>query len=324
MMRDPEFWQKDGIAAKLLSPLSALWQAGTCVRGLTTTARHPGCPVFCVGNFTVGGAGKTPTAVALFELLSSLGRTPHFVSRGYGGSIRGPHRVDPISDTAAEVGDEPLLLANHGPAWISQDRAMGAEMARDKGANAIILDDGLQNPSLIKDCSFAVIDATYGIGNGRVMPAGPMREPLLTGLKKVRAIILIGTKTPAFITDLPASVPVLRAHIEPINDSAFEGKKVIAFAGIGRPQKFYDSLANVGADIVATHDFSDHHPFTEAELAALSTEADQKNAGLVTTQKDLMRLPSHSRNGISSLDIRLVFEAPDQLARIVNSVLADG
>lgn len=323
-MRDPRFWQKDGLVPKLLSPLSLLWRAGACVRAKTTTARHPGCPVFCVGNFTVGGAGKTPTSVALFDVLSALGRHPHFVSRGYGGSIAGPHRVDPDLDDASKVGDEPLLLAHHGPAWISRERFLGAEMARDAGADAIILDDGLQNPSLIKDCSFAVIDSNYGIGNGRVMPAGPMREPLISGLEKVHAIILIGDKTPDFITHLPASVPILRARIVPVNGDRFAGKNVVAFAGIGRPQKFYDSLALVGARIVATQDFDDHHVFAPDELTALRITAAKLDAELVTTQKDLMRLPSDSRNGINSLDIRLVFEAPDQLSQIVKTVLADG
>lgn len=323
-MRDPEFWQHDGVIPKLLSPLSAAWRAGTCFRKLTTTPRHPGCPVFCVGNFTVGGAGKTPTAVALYNLLTNLGRTPHFVSRGYGGSLEGPHRVNPGVDTADKVGDEPLLLAQHGPAWISRNRALGAEMAVDGGANAIILDDGLQNPTLIKDCSFAVIDSNYGIGNGRVMPAGPMREPLISGLEKVRAIILIGDKTPDFITRLPASVPVLRASIEAINADDFNQSRVLAFAGIGQPSKFYDSLQKAGAQIIQTRDFSDHHPFIAQELGDLRTEAARLDARLVTTQKDLMRLPFQDRDGISSLDIRLVFEAPDQLAKIVTSVLADG
>ncbi|MDG4718447.1 MULTISPECIES: tetraacyldisaccharide 4'-kinase [Thalassospira] len=323
-MRDPQFWKEDGLVPKLLSPASLLWRAGACIRTKTTTPRHPGCPVFCVGNFTVGGAGKTPTAVTLFDLLTAMGRNPHFVSRGYGGSITGPHRVDPSRDTASQVGDEPLLLAQHGPAWISRERFLGAEMARDAGADAIILDDGLQNPSIIKDCSFAVIDSNYGIGNGRVMPAGPMREPLISGLAKVRAIILIGDATPSFITNLPASVPVLRAHIAPVNGTDFAGKKVMAFAGIGRPQKFYDTLASVGAEIVATQDFDDHHAFNADELSALQIKSAGLGAQLVTTQKDLMRLPSGSRSGINSLDIRLAFDAPDQLAQIVKTVLADG
>lgn len=323
-MRDPQFWQHEGFLAKALSPLSIAWRAGACLRKLTTTARHPGCPVFCVGNFTVGGAGKTPTAVALYELLTKLGRTPHFVSRGYGGSLEGPHQVDPTVDSAAKVGDEPLLLAQHGPAWISRNRALGAEMAKNAGADAIILDDGLQNPSLIKDCSFAVIDSNYGIGNGRVMPAGPMRETLISGLEKIRAIILIGDETPEFITHLPASVPVLRATVEPTNGAEFDQCRVVAFAGIGRPSKFYDSLKQVGADIVETRDFPDHHPFTSEELTDLRAAAARCDARLVTTQKDLMRLPSANRDGISSLDIRLAIETPDQLEKIVKSVLADG
>jgi len=323
-MRDPRFWQEDGILATAMTPLSLLWRAGGCVRTMKTTPRHPGCPVFCVGNFTVGGAGKTPTALALFDLLTALGRTPHFVSRGYGGSMRGPHRVDPESDRADQVGDEPLLLAARGPAWVSRERFLGAEMARTAGADVIILDDGLQNPSLIKDCSFAVIDSQYGIGNGRVIPAGPMREPLDSGLEKVRAIILIGDETPDFITNLHASVPVVRARIETENGADFAHQRVLAFAGIGRPAKFYESLQQCGAMIAETQNFADHHPFSTQELSDLRTRAQTLGARLVTTQKDLMRLPSENRSGISSLNIRLVFDAPDQLNQIVKTVLADG
>lgn len=323
-MRDPQFWQHDGLIAKTLGPLSSFWRLGACLREMKTTARHPGCPVFCVGNFTVGGTGKTPTALALYDLLRAMGRTPHFVSRGYGGSIAGPHRVDPATDTARQVGDEPLLLAAQGPVWIARERILGAEMARADGADCIILDDGLQNPSLIKDCSFAVVDSHYGIGNGRVIPAGPMREPLAKGLEKIRAIILVGDRTPSFITGLQASIPILRATIEPQNGTEFSGRKVLAFAGIGRPAKFHASLQQVGAQIVETRDFPDHHMFTPAELDDLRRRAQTLGAQLVTTEKDLVRLPTAQREGINSLRVKLTFAAPARLSQIVKTVLTDG
>ncbi|MCC9624324.1 tetraacyldisaccharide 4'-kinase [Thalassospira sp. MA62] len=322
-MREPAFWKKNGFAARALGPVSALWRAGAGIRRLTTTPRHPGCPVFCVGNFTVGGAGKTPSAIALCHLLRSMGHNPYFVSRGYGGSTEGPHRVDPIADDAAKVGDEPLLLAQHAPVWISRERILGAEMAVADGADCIILDDGLQNPSVIKDCSFAVVDAGYGIGNGRVIPAGPMRESLISGLEKVHAIILIGDQTPDFITTLPASVPILRAGIIARNGDDFAGKKVFAFAGIGRPAKFYDTLRDIGADIVQTRDFADHHPYVPDELADMHRVAHSLGAELVTTQKDLMRLPSNQRSAINSLEISLAFDAPNQLYQIVKTVIGN-
>ncbi|WP_339862626.1 tetraacyldisaccharide 4'-kinase [Thalassospira alkalitolerans] len=323
-MRAPDFWQTDAMMARALSPLSWLWRAGAGIRAMTTTMRHPGCKVFCVGNFTIGGAGKTPTAQALYQTLRDLGVEAHFLSRGYGGKLAGPHRVDPTKDTASDVGDEPLLLAQSGPAWISRDRGIGAEAACNAGAQAIILDDGLQNPSVIKDCSFAVIDSGFGIGNGRVIPAGPMRETLEQGLAKIRAIILIGDGNPAFLDTLPASVPILRARVVARNGPAFTGRRVVAFAGIGRPAKFYDSLRAVEANIVETVDFADHHVFHKDELAALRHKATSQDADLVTTEKDLMRLPSTERDGISALGIRLEFDAPEQLVNIVSAVLSDG
>ena len=322
-MRAPDFWLTDGCMAKALSPFSLLWRAGAGIRAMTTTMRHPGCKVFCVGNFTIGGAGKTPTAIALYHTLHKMGISAHFLSRGYGGKETGPHRVDPMQDAASDVGDEPLLLARTAPTWISRDRGMGAETARNAGAEAIILDDGLQNPSLIKDCSFAVVDSVFGIGNGRIIPAGPMRETLEQGLAKVRAIILIGDGNPPFLKNLPASVPVLRARVVPCNGADFAGRRVLAFAGIARPAKFHDSLRAVGADIVATVDFADHHPFRPHELADLRQRAASLNAELVTTEKDLMRLPVAARNDIRTLDIVLEFEAPDQLEKIITAVLSD-
>lgn len=323
-MYAPDFWQKDGLVARLLTPASWAWQAGGCWREATTTAWHPGCPVFCVGNFTVGGAGKTPTALALYDILAELGVTPHFLSRGYGGRLAGPHRVDLQSDAASDVGDEPLLLARRGTAWISRDRADGARQAKAAGAQAIIMDDGLQNPSLIKDFSLAVIDGANGIGNGRVMPAGPLREPLSRGISRIKAAIIIGKDETDIRSKLPKDLPVFTARITVKNANDVAGKKAIAFAGIGRPAKFYHSLAQCGATIVAKRDFADHHAYDEAEIADLWRLAEKENAVLVTTEKDLVRLPSRLQNGITTLQIGLIFDDRDGIKQLVETVLPHG
>ncbi|MDP2699635.1 tetraacyldisaccharide 4'-kinase [Thalassospira sp.] len=323
-MQAPDFWKTNGGLATFLSPLSFLWRAGACWRTATSTARHPGGKVICVGNFTIGGAGKTPTVLALYDILRDLGIHPHFLSRGYGGTQTGPHRIDPKHDTATDVGDEPLLLSQYGPAWVARNRADGAQAARDAGAGVILLDDGLQNPTLIKDCSLAVIDGAYGIGNGKVIPAGPMREPLKQGIAKVRAVILIGDDQTGFCPKLPTEMPVFKARITPQNGDEFTRKRVVAFAGIGRPAKFYDSLRACGADMIATRDFADHHVFSSSELTQLRHDADSQRAILVTTEKDFMRLPVADRHGISPLRVRLEFQDRAAVLHLMETVITHG
>ncbi len=295
-MREPSFWwDKAGCAAWLLQPLALIYGAVAAHR-LRRTGTQAGIPVICVGNFTLGGAGKTPTAIAVARLLAESGEAPFFLSRGYGGRLAGPLRVDPALHSAADVGDEPLLLARHAPTVVSHDRVAGAAFAREAGAEVIVMDDGLQNPSLQKDLTIAVIDARRGIGNGFVFPAGPLRAPLKAQLEKTHCILLIGDgrQTPSAIAGLTHAErrPLLRARLEPDGGAvkALGRRKVLAFAGIGDPEKFFMTLASVGLEAVAEESFPDHHPYTGDDAERLLALCETKNLVPVTTEKDLVRL----------------------------------
>ncbi len=323
-MHAPDFWQNDNLIARALSPASWLWRAGAAWRNATTTALHPGCGVICLGNFTVGGAGKTPAAQTVYDILTRLGHHPHFLSRGYGGSQIGPHRVDPSSDTARDVGDEPLLLSQKGPAWVARNRAAGAEAIAAAGADVIIMDDGLQNPSVIKDLGIVVIDGATGFGNERVLPAGPLRETLTSGFSRVRAAIIIGEDKTGLAAQMPKHISVFNAKIRPENPDDFKDQKVLAFAGIGRPGKFYKSLSDCGAEVALARDFADHHFYSPDELATLRSDAQRANATLVTTEKDLVRLPLGDRHGIKTLRIALEFDDLPGITQLIETVFANG
>jgi tetraacyldisaccharide 4'-kinase len=260
-----------------------------------TVPERVSVPVVCVGNFTAGGAGKTPTAIAVAERLTLLGETPHFVSRGYGGKETGPILVDPSQHMSQDVGDEPLLLSQHSPAWVSADRVAGALAAESAGASIILLDDGFQNPTLHKDLSLVVVDTGSGVGNGTVLPAGPLREPLEAAFKRTHALISLGSVPLAgTLLDLArmSAVPVLTAQLQPASHEASKlvNQKLIAFAGIGRPEKFFSTLQEFGAEIVRQRPFPDHHPFSEADARELLDLAAETDATLVTTEKDMVRL----------------------------------
>lgn len=313
-MTPPAFWanppNRPGVLAHLLSPLSTLYAKATA-RRLQNGPRHRvDIPVICVGNINAGGTGKTPTVIALCELAHSMGKAPHIVSRGYGGTLEGPVRIDPTTHNADEAGDEPLLLAAFAPTWVAKDRTKGAAAAKAAGADLIILDDGFQNPSLHHDLSIIVIDAAAGFGNGRVIPAGPLREPVTTGLKRADFTLQIGAdhdiKTLTHDWPQLQSLPSLTATLTPLETGMhWPGTKVIAFAGIGRPQKFFDTLQSLGANIVATHALADHATLPTALLQRLLREARAQNAQLVTTEKDATRLPHTFRLDILTLPVRL-------------------
>jgi tetraacyldisaccharide 4'-kinase len=276
--------------------------------------------VVCVGNINVGGTGKTPTVIALLEILRDQGITAHVVSRGHGGSEIGPLLVDERKHSADEVGDEPLLISAFGPCWVAKDRTAGAKAAIEAGAQAILLDDGFQNPSLHKDLSIVVVDAEIGFGNGRVMPAGPLREPLTDGLSRADVVIPIGS--PAAQKRLSAQVtnPIWPGELRALETGMdWSGTRFIAFAGIGRPGKFFATLEALGANVVATHAFPDHAPYTDTILQRLKAEAKAKSAQLVTTEKDMARLPVDFRRDALALPVRLVFKDPE----VVKSVLKD-
>lgn len=326
-MRPPGFWQagSNHPMARLLAPLGTLYGAAGARRMDRHGERAP-CPVICLGNFTLGGAGKTPSALAVAAILRQMGETPVFLSRGYGGRLAGPARVDTTAHSATEVGDEPLLLARAAQAVIARDRLAGAALCRSLGATAIVMDDGLQNPSLVKDLSFAVVDAAAGFGNGRAFPAGPLRVPLDRQWPHVAGVILVGQGAAGEAVAAQAGargLPVHRARLVP-QRTDLAGRRWLAFAGIGRPEKFFATLRDQGAMLVATHAFPDHHSYRASEWAALGAEADRLGARLITTEKDAMRLPPDVRASIAVLPVMLTFAQPDSLRRQIAQALASG
>ncbi len=307
-MREPAFWQaRTSWQSRLLSPLGAVYGAITARRMARPGARV-GVPVFCVGNYHVGGAGKTPTVLALAAVLTSLGERPWVVSRGYGGKLAGSVVVDAAHHAAADVGDEPLMMAATLPVVVSRDRAAGARLACAQGASVIVLDDGFQNPALVKDASVIVIDGGRGLGNGLVFPAGPLRAPLGPQFARTDAMIVVGEGTAARTVAAVVTSrhkPVLPARVvpEPASVAALTGHRVLAFAGIGDPGRFFATLRTSGIDVAAEKIFPDHHPFSPSEIKALTAEAARANLTLVTTEKDFVRLRSDPRLGAEAAGI---------------------
>jgi tetraacyldisaccharide 4'-kinase len=294
-MREPLFWWRDaGVASALLAPLAAAYGAVAGLR-LRRRGRRAGVPVICIGNPTVGGAGKTPTALAVARILAAAGERPAFLSRGYGGTLAGPRQVDPLRHRAGDVGDEPLLLARIAPTVVGRDRVEGAGLGVAVGASVIVMDDGFQNPSLVKDAAVLVVDGRRGIGNGRVIPAGPLRAPLAGQLARAHALVVVGASprvTGVLAEARARNIPILEARLEPDAGviAALGNARALAFAGIGDPPKFFATLADAGIAVAATRSFPDHHRYTRAEAQALCDDADRAGLALVTTEKDLMRL----------------------------------
>ena len=346
-LKAPEWWftaPRSGTARLQqagLAPLAFAYGAISRARWRLVRPYKSRLPVLCVGNFTAGGAGKTPTALALATLAEELGFAPVFLSRGYGGKIRGPHLVHK-GDSAASVGDEPLLLAARAPTVIAADRRAGARyieqtLARDGRPALIIMDDGFQNPGLYKELSVLVVDGAMGIGNGRVIPAGPLRAPL--GFQIQRADILIvngagqGNKPGAdsIVQAMEArGKPVFQAQVEAAPDgAALKGREVIAYAGIARPQTFFDLLDALGVRVRMRLPYGDHHVYSEADARFLLELARAKKLDLVTTQKDLVRLPHQGPAGelkarSLSLPIRLKIKGADRLRDEMRAVLGAG
>jgi tetraacyldisaccharide 4'-kinase len=293
-MREPGFWWRgDGAAARLLAPAGAAYGL-VAARRMAWPGRRAAVPVLCVGNFTVGGSGKTPTAIAVARILIAAGRRPFFLSRGYGGRLAGPVRVD--AQPAGDVGDEPLLLARVAPTIVARDRPAGAAAAAQAGADAIIMDDGWQNPSLAKDLVIAVLDGRRGIGNGRVFPAGPLRAPLESQLDHADALMVIGPPSsgaePAIVAGQERNLPRFDGELapEPAALAKLAGARVLAFAGIADPGKFFATLEDNDIAVAARRSFPDHHHFAAREIAELLGQADRERLTPITTEKDLARL----------------------------------
>jgi tetraacyldisaccharide 4'-kinase len=320
-MREPGFWHGPAsLNAHLLKPLAALYGAIAAQR-LQGRGLHAGIPVLCVGNYHVGGAGKTPTVLALAKLLRELGETPVVLSRGYGGELRGPVRVDPVRHTASDVGDEPLMLAGRLPVVVSRKRADGVPLARAQGATVILMDDGFQSPAIVKDASLIVIDSERGLGNGQVFPAGPLRAPLRPQLARTDALIVIGNGTAAEAVSAEIAAlgkPVLSAHLKPdeAQVAALRGKRVLAFAGIGDPTRFFNTLRASGIELAGQRAFADHHAYSQSQIESLIAEAKRDGLTLVTTEKDLARLKDWSQQ-IVPFPVTLEFDDAARLRKFV-------
>lgn len=320
-MRAPDFWTATTTGAKalsvVLSPLGVLYGASVAWRRKTTHPFRSRARVLCVGNLTAGGTGKTPVALAFAHMLEERGCRVAFLTRGYGGELAGPVLADTAWHTAADVGDEPLLLAAAARTIVARDRALGAAFADRMDIDVIVMDDGLQNFDVVKDASVIVIDSETGFGNGRLIPAGPLREGL-SGLKRADAVILMGDGH----VSLPRTqVPVLRARAEPLDPTALQGRRVVAFAGIGRPEKFFRMLHQMGAEIVDTSAFPDHHVFSRAEMTRLRSLAREQTAELVTTEKDYLRLRPTERDGIHPVPIHVIFDDEAAARKILDKAM---
>jgi tetraacyldisaccharide 4'-kinase len=329
LTREPDFWWRPGTGA-LLTPLAALYGAVAALR-MQSSGRAAGLPVICLGNLTVGGAGKTPAALLVTQLLLAAHERPFFLSRGYGGRLAGPVRVNPALHYAADVGDEPLLLARLAPTVVARDRAAGSELARFAGASVIVMDDGLQNSALAKNLTILLVDGHRGIGNGHMIPAGPLRAPLGLQLDRVQAIVLVGRPDRAAdILDRARlrGLAVFHARFEPDRNvvAAIGKRRVLAFAGIGNPEKFFATLGEAGIAVAERASFPDHHRYGAADVQGLMARAQAANLMLVTTEKDLIRLAGTAELDAlgartSAFPVRLVVDEADQFRQLVLNAL---
>lgn len=324
-MKTPEFWHRRTVVSLLLLPFAWLYQLGYRLRRLLTRPTPITVPIICVGNLVAGGAGKTPVALAIGTWAKAQGIHACFLSRGYGGKkTRGATLVNPSFHPYIEVGDEPLLLANVLPTIVAKSREEGARFAEKQGYDLIIMDDGFQNPHLAADISLVVIDASYGLGNGYTLPAGPLRESAEYGLARATAVVLLsreGETENAALT-FPEGLPVLAAHLSTVCNAPIAGKPVLAFSGIARPEQFFHALEQVlGANILQTRTFPDHHNFTPSQLAALAQDAMLDDASLVTTAKDAVRLPTTMRKQVLVADLSLSWQDSDRLNELLHTHL---
>ena len=323
-MHTPDHWYPEHGAGSLsrlqavaLLPLGALYDLAGRMRFAMTRPYDPGLPVICIGNLTAGGTGKTPLTIAIGHGLAALGHRPHILTRGHLGRLKGPVRVDPERHSVRDVGDEALLLAAIAPTWIARNRVAGARAATRAGADILLMDDGHQNPSLKKTLSLVVVDGEVGLGNGRVIPAGPLRESAARGLERTDAVVLMGEPGPRAQDQLKAwQGPVFHAHLEP-QQIALQTGPYVAFAGIGRPEKFFATLKAMGAKLAARLAFPDHHVFSERDFEKLAARAKAAGARLITTEKDAVRLSEAARKRVQVLPVSAVISSHEAFGRFL-------
>jgi len=320
-MKTPSFWHADGFIPKLLEPLAQLYKCLSFLERSLRSKTKIDVPVLCIGNLVSGGAGKTPIALSIGQKLNAK-HNISFLTRGYGGIEAGPIEVNPDEHSSYEVGDEALLLSEVGPTWVSRNRIAGAIAAKNAGFEIVIMDDGFQHTSLVKTLSFVIIDGPYGFGNGRLIPAGPLREPIYSGLKRADIIVLVGEVNPSIIELLPNNKPLLRASLVPAEmGTQLSNNNVIGFAGIGRPTKFLETLEKMGLNIIDFVAFPDHYRFRESEIRELYEKATEVDAILVTTFKDMKRVPKSVAHLCQPIGITVVWEDDNEIQQLLDSVI---
>ncbi len=321
-MRAPDFWDRktDGLLPTILRPLGCMVAGINAMRRRTIQPWQAPVPVICVGNLVAGGAGKTPVVIDIVARLRGRGIDVHVVSRGYGGSELGPLLVNPDIHDHTQVGDEPLLIARTALTWVAKERRQGIEAAAAAGAQIVVMDDGYQNPSVAKDFSILVVDGGYGFGNGRVMPAGPLRERIPEGLARADMVVLLGADEADVWGRIQRlgfkNLDVLRAKLTPLgNVAALKGQSVYAFAGIGRPEKFYDTLEKLGCKLAGCKSFDDHHPYTDAEILTILSEA--LDVPVYTTAKDHVRLSPHHQKRVRVLGVEVTWKDENAICSVL-------
>jgi len=318
-MKAPGFWRKNGFLQEILLPFSVFYFFYLRIKSFFIKPEKLSVPIICVGNAVVGGAGKTPVAIAIAKLLRK--KKVAFVSRGYKGKLKGPVKVDLNTHTVKEVGDEPFLLAKTAPCWVAKNRLEGAIAAIDDGAKILIFDDGLQNLSIIKDISILVIDSSYRFGNAMLFPAGPLRDRLDKTFSLSDCCVLLGEETDASFSDqLKSKLPVINAKFISSAKWAPEGKEFVAFAGIGQPEKFFLTLRQYGTNIVETVSFSDHYFFSKKDMRSLTEKAQKHGARLVTTEKDAVRLPQDFKENISVFPVEIAWQDEDKIKDLLSKI----
>lgn len=315
-IKTPHFWTELSWQSVILFPVSYIWRFGHYAQQKILNTKETEIPVICVGNLTVGGSGKTPVVITLCRFLSGIGKSTSILTRGFGGKEKGPIFVSTNLHQSLDVGDEPLMMAHSLDVCVSRNRPLGAKHILDKKKyDCIVMDDGLQNPTLKKDLNIAVFDGKFGIGNGFLLPAGPMRQKLEVGIQNIDLVIFNGKDETGLGQKIPPHIPIFTGELQPDEEivEKMKNRRVYGFAGIGNPSRFFKTLNNIGADLVGEAHFADHHPYTDADLTQLYEEAMQSGAELVTTQKDWMRLPTDWRDRVLTVPVRIHFSADDTI-----------